>query len=439
MAAQGHDPATGEATFAGAGPLAPRIGDRLRLAREQRGITIAVAAAALRIRAPILEALEREDHGSLPPRVYVIGHLRSYATYLNLDPGTVVAGWPQEGTPVASDSPADGASTGFRVALGALRPRLVGTTRSVLAFGSVGAAVLLISGFLLVQALRLVLPPAVTITYPASEISTLPAGTLSVELRGVADPRASIIVDTSAGAQVTAESDASGLWQLSVPLGTGRTEVSVRATKLGATGETSAAAERVFIVALPDKVTPEITITLPTPDQAVQDFDVPISLQTDANAVVEVAARDVGGELLSARFSSDANGAVRGGMPLPAGRWTISFSVTGSDGSLSQATRTVVVSYRGATVGISADTVPTWIRVWIDGELDPSVGASGRTIRLGERLLFTGEAKVEVRSADPSILTFTLNGRTIRVVGQGGGAETYAFLKSGTVQRSSRR
>ena len=237
----------------------------------------------------------------------------------------------------------------------------------------------------------------------------------------------------------TTESDESGLWLLSVPLGTGRTEVSVRALKLGATGEASAAAERVFIVALPDKVSPEITISLPTPDQSIQDADLPISLQTAANVQVDVAARDVGGELLSARFGSDRGGAVEGGMPLPAGRWTVSFSVTGSDGALSQATRTVEVAYSGATVGVSADTAPTWIRVWIDGQLDPSVGASGTTMRPGDRLLFTATSKVEVRSADPSILTFTLNGRTISVASQGGGAETFAFLKSGTVQRSSRR
>ena len=71
---------------------ASKIGDRLRQARERRGVTIAEASATLKIRAPILEAFEREDHSQLPPRVYALGQLRTYAAYLGLDPATVAAG-----------------------------------------------------------------------------------------------------------------------------------------------------------------------------------------------------------------------------------------------------------------------------------------------------------------------------------------------------------
>ena len=82
---------------------APRIGDRLRQARERRGISIGEASAALKIRVPIIDAFEREDHSQLPPRVYALGQLRTYATYLGLDPSTVAAGWqaapPAEGRP----------------------------------------------------------------------------------------------------------------------------------------------------------------------------------------------------------------------------------------------------------------------------------------------------------------------------------------------------
>jgi ribosome-binding protein aMBF1 (putative translation factor) len=50
-------------------PQAPSIGDRLRQARERRGVSIAEASATLKIRAPILEAFEREDHSQLPPQL----------------------------------------------------------------------------------------------------------------------------------------------------------------------------------------------------------------------------------------------------------------------------------------------------------------------------------------------------------------------------------
>jgi cytoskeleton protein RodZ len=67
------------------------IGEALRSAREARGATIAEAATATRIRASHLEALEREELDSLGGAVYVKGFLRSYATWLGLDPGPLVA------------------------------------------------------------------------------------------------------------------------------------------------------------------------------------------------------------------------------------------------------------------------------------------------------------------------------------------------------------
>jgi cytoskeleton protein RodZ len=66
------------------------IGEALRSAREARGATIADAATATRIRASHLEALEREEFAALGGAVYVKGFLRSYATWLGLDPVPLV-------------------------------------------------------------------------------------------------------------------------------------------------------------------------------------------------------------------------------------------------------------------------------------------------------------------------------------------------------------
>jgi cytoskeleton protein RodZ len=67
------------------------IGEALRSAREACGATIADAATATRIRASHLEALEREEFTALGGAVYVKGFLRSYATWLGLDPAPLVA------------------------------------------------------------------------------------------------------------------------------------------------------------------------------------------------------------------------------------------------------------------------------------------------------------------------------------------------------------
>jgi cytoskeletal protein RodZ len=418
---------------------APSIGDRLRQARERRGVSIAEASATLKIRAPILEAFEREDHSQLPPRVYALGQLRTYAAYLGLDPATVAAGWqgppaPEGPAPTSSQRPT---STANRLA--ALRPGLIRSTRGVLAIGGLGLAVLAISGFMVLQLLRFILPPSIAITYPIEAISNLEPGTLSYQIKGTADARASIVINTSAGAQLTTEADESGLWSLIVPLGTGRTEVVANAVKPGTGGESSTSAERVFVVALPDKVAPEITVTEPSANLAIEDGDVPISLVTTPNSEVGITATDTAGGLITSTLTSDATGAATGGIALPAGRWTLSFSITTADGALGQATRTVDVSFSGVTVSVTGGTSSTWIRVWVDGQLDPTISVSGKTMAPGARLIFTGAKRIEIRSGNPAALLFTLNGRTISGVGSGTGAETYAFLSDGKVQKSSRR
>jgi transcriptional regulator with XRE-family HTH domain len=421
-------------------PQAPSIGDRLRQARERRGVTIAEASATLKIRVPILDAFEREDHSQLPPRIYALGQLRTYAAYLGLDPSTVAAGW--QGESVREDAPAPARSqraTATMERFVSLRPGIIRSTRGVLALGGLGLAVLLISGFMVLQLLRFVLPPSIAITYPVEAINNLEPGTLSYELTGTADAGASIVINTSAGARLTTQADESGLWSLLVPLGTGRTEVVARAVKPGTGGESSTTEARVFIVELPDKVAPEIIVTKPSVNLAIENGDVPIELQTTPNSEISITATDTAGGLITSTITSNATGAATGGIALPAGRWTLSFSITTADGSLGQATRTVDVSFSGITVSVTGGSLPTWIRVWIDGQVDPTIGVSGKTIAPGTRLIFTGEKRIEIRSGDHSALLIALNGRTISELGSGTGAETYAFLSTGQVQKSSRR
>ncbi len=67
------------------------IGAALRKARTDRGKSIEEASRETRIRAEYLQALERERFDVLPGDVYVRGFLRSYSSYLGLDPEKVLA------------------------------------------------------------------------------------------------------------------------------------------------------------------------------------------------------------------------------------------------------------------------------------------------------------------------------------------------------------
>ncbi|MFN2544788.1 MAG: helix-turn-helix domain-containing protein [Actinomycetota bacterium] len=67
------------------------IGPALRKARETRGKSIEEASRDTRIRPDYLLALEREAFQTLRGDVYVRGFLRSYSSYLGLNPDKVVS------------------------------------------------------------------------------------------------------------------------------------------------------------------------------------------------------------------------------------------------------------------------------------------------------------------------------------------------------------
>jgi cytoskeletal protein RodZ len=66
------------------------IGEALRSARETQGRTIEEASTATRIKASYLEALEQDRFEALGGNVYAKGFLRSYASWLGLDPAPLL-------------------------------------------------------------------------------------------------------------------------------------------------------------------------------------------------------------------------------------------------------------------------------------------------------------------------------------------------------------
>jgi len=63
------------------------VGAELRAARKRMDVPLETAAAHLKIRADYLKSVEQDDHAALPALPYTLGFVRSYATYVGLDPG----------------------------------------------------------------------------------------------------------------------------------------------------------------------------------------------------------------------------------------------------------------------------------------------------------------------------------------------------------------
>ncbi len=76
-------------------PLEPSgIGERLRNAREARGLTLGAVEGLTRIRAVYLQALEDEQFDRLPGPAYTRGYLRTYALALGLPASELVEMYP---------------------------------------------------------------------------------------------------------------------------------------------------------------------------------------------------------------------------------------------------------------------------------------------------------------------------------------------------------
>lgn len=69
----------------------PGLGERLRVAREEKGISLDDVARQTRIPIRHLEHIEREDWSSLPAITYSVGFARSYANAVGLDGAAIGA------------------------------------------------------------------------------------------------------------------------------------------------------------------------------------------------------------------------------------------------------------------------------------------------------------------------------------------------------------
>src|SRR5258707_12457590 len=66
------------------------FGEELRREREIRGISLKEIADATKISKRFLEAIERNDHRTLPAPVFTRGFIREYARYLGLNADEIV-------------------------------------------------------------------------------------------------------------------------------------------------------------------------------------------------------------------------------------------------------------------------------------------------------------------------------------------------------------
>jgi cytoskeletal protein RodZ len=428
---------------------APSLPERLYAARERKGVDLYRAERDTKIRARYLGALERGDYKELPGAVYTKGFLRNYALYLGLDPDEVLDHWRRErgeardAAPViAVPRPIAAPSKGLTFSPSIIVVALL--TVFVLAFGA----------YLGVQVMRFAKPPSIAVTDPASAVIDVDESTTSYTLRGTTLPGATVSISTPGRDPYQVSAGPDGDWTSDVDLRRGRNQFDVTAIDPD-TGKRSEETIRRFIT-VPFLVieAPTLTVDQPAEGTSFENGAIPVAGRATNAASVVVSATYVGPSTPAVEGAATPepppvpepvtlevgeDGSFSTPYELTAGRWMITVTAASPQGKTAAQTRNVTVVYKGVNLVVTIEGGRAWLKVWVDGKLDPELGAAGSVIANGRTLTFTGQESVEVRSGSSGVTHFTLNGTPLGALGRPGVPETWLFAPPDPPVKTQRR
>lgn len=420
-------------------PSVPGLPEILRVARERKGVDLFRAERDTRIRLRYLAALERGDYRELPGSVYTKGFLRNYALYLGLDADEILGLWRRERGDVGRTDPVI-----------VLRRFVPTRARALTVSPSVVVAILMVlvvaalGVYLAVQVLRFAKPPFLEVSRPVTALVEATESDTKFLVAGRSIPRATITVTTPGRQQpyrATAALD--GTWSIEVDLRRGQNKFEVSALD-PETGR-EAADRRVIQINVPFLVVqaPTLTVAQPVDGTTYENGAIPVEGTTTNASTLQVVATWLGAATSGSAaapapgapiptvepvtVAAREDGTFANPLELTAGRWSITVTATSPQGKSASLTRAVTVAYKGVNLVIAVKGSPTWLKVWVDGVVDPGLTSSGRTTAVGRTLTFTGQAKVEVRTGSSGSSYFTLNGTSLGALGRSGIPETWLF------------
>jgi cytoskeletal protein RodZ len=435
----------------------PGLPERLLAARERKGVDLYRAERDTKIRARYLAALERGDDRELPGVVYTKGFLRNYALYLGLDPEEVLDQWRRERADTKEERPV----------LAVPRPMMAPRPGLTFSPGIIVAALLTVgvlafTAYLGVQLLRFAKPPTLAVTSPPTALVDVDEATTTYVLRGTSLAGATVAITTPGREQpyrVTAGSD--GTWSAEVELRRGKNQFDITATD-PETGKQAETPARVFIT-VPFLVieAPTLSVDQPADGATFENGAIPVQgvttnatkvvvraeylgpapgetpAVTDPGASPQPPATPVPPEDVTVTVAED--GSFSTPVELTTGQWKLSVTASSEQDKTTSLTRTVTVAYSGVNLAVTIQGGSAWLKVWIDGKVDPTLGQAGRTERNGRTLTFTAEQSIEVRTGSSGVTYFTLNGTSLGALGRSGVPETWLFEPPNPPVKTQRR
>lgn len=401
----------------------PPIGERLRTAREAKGIDLLRAERETKIRRHYLDALERGDYAALPASVYTKGFLRNYALYLGLDADDILAQWHRQrdetgsGPVVVGPRPLEAPGRRF-----VFTPGLV--VGAVLAL-----AVVVFAVYLGLQLLRFSEPPTIAVTDPSGALTEVAETATSYALRGTT-VKAGIVTIRAPGRddlQVTAGTD--GIWRATVELRRGRNQFEISAMD-PATGKVSEESVT-LVISVPSSpiVAPTLAVESPAEGATYENGAIPVSGKATDATEITIGAAYVGpapGQAASASpppapspatVAVGDDGSFSTSLDLTAGAWTLTISAKGDQGKTTILNRTVTVVYKGINLVVEIKGDRTWLRVAIDGVISTETGVGGKVYAAGKTVAFTAHDVIELRTGKANTTFVTVNGTSYGALG----------------------
>ncbi len=412
----------------------PVLGEQLLAARERKGVDLYRAERDTKIRVRYLAALERGDYNELPGMVYTKGFLRNYALYLGLNPEEILDQYREEyGTARASEPVA--------IVPRALEAPSGGLTfsRGVVVAVVLSVVVLIFLAYVAYQLMRFTQPPSLAITQPPDRVTTMDSTADQTVLAGTSNAGTTITIQGTGQQPYRVTTDSSGHWQKDVPLTKGQNQFSITATD-PSTGKDSVPITLIITVPIPIIEAPTLSVTSPNDGAAVTNGAIPVQGTTNATSIT-VSAKYVGavGPQPSAaspspvaapapkQISVAPDGSFSDSYQLAPGKWSLTITATGNQQETTTETRSVTVAFTGVDLVVAIKGSPAWLKVWVDGTVDPTLGNGGQTFAVGKTVEFTGQHSVEVRTGSAGSTYFTLNGQSLGALGPPGVPQTWLF------------
>jgi transcriptional regulator with XRE-family HTH domain len=200
------------------------VGERLRTAREAKGVDYYRVERDTKIRAKYLAALERSDHATLPGDVYTKGFVRSYAEYLGLSGDELVEAWRAERVDAEGQKPQIGGLLPLRMAR---RSFILLPNHFFLVILALVVAVF--GGYFAIQIARLLTPISVNVGDPGSGRVTVDSTRTTYLLTGTASGGTTVEISWDGQPPTKVKADSSGHWTYLASLHAGVNQFEITA------------------------------------------------------------------------------------------------------------------------------------------------------------------------------------------------------------------